>query len=142
MKEFGEWKPGSGQHGKIELSQFTTGLKAELFPRLRAAFEGRELRIPASRDIREDLHGIQRIVGMNGQITPTAPRKVRMATAIAAQRSPWPSAPRKWRRSPAESPSCATARATAPAAPAHTGPQGGDGQEDSFKNIICLRDDL
>lgn len=69
VREFGEWKPAGARHGKIELCQFTTGLKAELFPRLRAAFENRELRIPASREIREDLHGIQRFVGMNGQIT-------------------------------------------------------------------------
>jgi phage FluMu gp28-like protein len=59
--------------GKIELCQFTTALKSELFPRLRAAFEQRLLRIPISREIREDLHAIQRCVTHSGQITYRAP---------------------------------------------------------------------
>jgi phage FluMu gp28-like protein len=58
---------------KIELCQFTTALKSELFPRLRAAFEQRLLRIPISREIREDLHAIQRCVTQSGQITYRAP---------------------------------------------------------------------
>jgi phage FluMu gp28-like protein len=68
-QEFGEWNPGSHRHGRIELCQFTAGLKAELFPKLRAAFERRELLIPSSREIREDLHGIHRIVSNSGQIS-------------------------------------------------------------------------
>lgn len=58
-----------GHAGKIELCQFTPAFKAELFPRLRAAFEQRSLRIPIHREIREDLHGIQRIVSLAGQIS-------------------------------------------------------------------------
>jgi phage FluMu gp28-like protein len=69
VKEFGEWNPGSHRTGKIELCQFTTQLKGELFPRLRSALERKELLIPASREIREDLHSIQRVVSTNGQIT-------------------------------------------------------------------------
>src|SRR5205085_1068308 len=41
---------------RIELCHFTPAFKAELFPRLRSALENRELLIPGSRDIREDLH--------------------------------------------------------------------------------------
>ena len=59
---------------KVELCQFTPALKAELFPRLRVAFEQRNLRIPISRDIREDLHGIQRSVSQFGQISYRAPQ--------------------------------------------------------------------
>ena len=53
----------------MELCQFTAALKGELFPRLRTAFEKQELRIPISRAIREDLHGIQRAVSQSGAIT-------------------------------------------------------------------------
>lgn len=84
VQTFGECRPAtlsgrsSGQDsnypGKIELCQFTPALKSELFPRLRAAFEQRLIRIPASRDIREDLHAIQRTVTQSGQITYRAPQ--------------------------------------------------------------------
>jgi phage FluMu gp28-like protein len=59
---------------KVDLCQFTPGLKAELFPRLRTAFEQRIVRIPISREIREDLHAIQRTVTQSGQITYRAPQ--------------------------------------------------------------------
>src|SRR5262249_27157895 len=61
---------------KVDLCQFTPGLKAELFPRLRAAFEQRLLRIPISREIREDLHAIPRTVPQSGQITYRPPQTV------------------------------------------------------------------
>jgi phage FluMu gp28-like protein len=67
-REFGEWKAGASGAGKIELCSFTTRLKGELFPRLRAAFERGELKIPISREIREDLHAVHRIVSRDGQI--------------------------------------------------------------------------
>jgi hypothetical protein len=85
VKEFGDCSPGAltgspfgstarpARTAKIELCQFTTTLKSELFPRLRAAFEQRLLRIPISREIREDLHAIQRCVTQSGQITYRAP---------------------------------------------------------------------
>lgn len=69
VQQFAEYNPKEHKHGKIELCPFTASLKAELFPRLRTAFEKRELLIPASRDIREDLHGINRIVSASGQIS-------------------------------------------------------------------------
>jgi phage FluMu gp28-like protein len=53
---------------KLELCAFTSSLKAELFPRLAAAFESRELLIPIARDIREDLHSIYRTVTNSGNI--------------------------------------------------------------------------
>jgi phage FluMu gp28-like protein len=68
VQEFGEWNPDGKSQGKIELCQFTTKLKGMLFPRLRTALEKREVRIPRSREIREDLHAIQRIHSMDGQI--------------------------------------------------------------------------
>lgn len=68
-REFGENTKGAGRYGKVELCPFTHALKAELFPRLRAAFEKRELLIPSSTDIREDLHGINCIVSPFGQVS-------------------------------------------------------------------------
>jgi phage FluMu gp28-like protein len=56
-----------GSH-RIELCPFTSAFKAELFPRLVAAFESRELLIPIARDIREDLHSIYRTTSNSGQI--------------------------------------------------------------------------
>src|SRR5690606_1936026 len=37
---------------RVELCPFTSALKAELFPRLAAAFESRQLLIPIARDVR------------------------------------------------------------------------------------------
>lgn len=68
-REFSEYRRKERMHGKVELCAFTPALKAELYPRLRAAFERREVRIPISRAIREDLHGVQRWVSANGAIT-------------------------------------------------------------------------
>ncbi len=71
----GRSAPSSGAPNvKLELCQFTNALKSELFPRLRAAFEQRLIRIPISRDVREDLHAIQRTVTQSGQITYRAPQ--------------------------------------------------------------------
>jgi phage FluMu gp28-like protein len=69
VKEFGEWNPMSHAAGRVELCQFTGALKCEIFPRLRAAMEKREVRIPVSRAIREDLHGIHRVVSQSGNVT-------------------------------------------------------------------------
>jgi phage FluMu gp28-like protein len=68
-REFGVYEPGQHRFGKIELCQFTAGLKAELFSKLRMAFEQRALRIPVSAAIREDLHGVQRITSSHGQVS-------------------------------------------------------------------------
>ena len=57
-KEHGEWKPEQHKMGKVELCTFSAGFKRLIFPRLRRAFEQRELLIPISRTIREDLHAM------------------------------------------------------------------------------------
>jgi phage FluMu gp28-like protein len=68
-REFGVHDPAQHRCGKIELCQFTAGLKAELFSKLRIAFENRALRVPISSEIREDLHGIQRMSSAHGQVS-------------------------------------------------------------------------
>jgi phage FluMu gp28-like protein len=68
-REFGAHDPSQHRFGKIELCQFTAALKAELFSKLRIAFENRALRIPVSAEVREDLHGVQRMTSAHGQIT-------------------------------------------------------------------------
>jgi phage FluMu gp28-like protein len=88
---------GQGRGGRLELCTFTSAFKAELFPRLVAAFESRELLIPIGRDIREDLHSIYRTVTNSGQVlyrahsTPDghADRTTALALALrAAQAAP------------------------------------------------------
>jgi phage FluMu gp28-like protein len=79
----------------LELCQFTTAFKSELFPRLRAAFENRELQIPPSRDIREDLHSLYSTVTNSGQVIYRAPctpgghadRATALALALRAAQS-------------------------------------------------------
>jgi phage FluMu gp28-like protein len=68
-REFGVHDPAQHRCGKVELCQFNAGLKAELFSKLRMAFEQRAIRIPVSAAIREDLHGIQRISSRLGQVS-------------------------------------------------------------------------
>lgn len=72
-RQFGEWQP-EGRGGKVELCHFTSALKGELFPRLRAAFERKEVKIPVSRAIREDLHGVHRMTTPWGGVTYRASR--------------------------------------------------------------------
>jgi phage FluMu gp28-like protein len=59
--EHGEYKPEAHKFGKVDLCVFTVGFKRSIFPRLRQAFERREVLIPISREIREDLHEMQQI---------------------------------------------------------------------------------
>jgi phage FluMu gp28-like protein len=82
---------------RVELCPFTSSFKAELFPRLAAAFESRQLLIPIGRDIREDLHSIYRTTTNSGNIlyrahaTPDghADRTTALALALrAAQTAP------------------------------------------------------
>jgi len=68
-KEFGFYDPGQHRFGKIELCQFTAGLKNELFSKLRMAFEAKKLRVPVCPAIREDLHGMRRVTSANGVIS-------------------------------------------------------------------------
>jgi phage FluMu gp28-like protein len=82
---------------RVEPCPFTSSFKAELFPRLAAAFESRQLLIPIARDIREDLHSIYRTTTNSGNIlyrahsTPDghADRTTALALALrAAQTTP------------------------------------------------------
>lgn len=74
VKKHGEWNPEKHLFGKIELCTFTVGLKREIFPRLRRAFEAPvKLRVPISVAVREDLHAMKQIV-RNGEYSYAAPR--------------------------------------------------------------------
>lgn len=73
VKEFGEWNPKEHKFGKVELCTFTAGMKLELFPALRVAFEKQRVRVPVNRAIREDLHSMQRVTGATGQVSYRAP---------------------------------------------------------------------
>jgi phage FluMu gp28-like protein len=59
---------------RVEQCQFTAALKQELYPPLRRAFEDRLLRIPVSREIREDLHGLQKVTSQSGAVHYLADR--------------------------------------------------------------------
>ncbi len=59
---------------KAEAVVFTSASKGEMFTALRRRFEDGRIRIPADRDLREDLHAIQRNVSTGGNITYSAPR--------------------------------------------------------------------
>ena len=73
-QEFGEWKPQEHRFGRIELCNFSAPFKRELFPKFRRAFEApTSIRIPISREIREDLHAMRQIV-TNGSYNYWAPR--------------------------------------------------------------------
>jgi phage FluMu gp28-like protein len=62
------------QHGgMIEQCQFTAALKVELFTNLRRKFDDKLIRIPVSRAIREDLHGLQKITDVTGSVRYLAP---------------------------------------------------------------------
>jgi phage FluMu gp28-like protein len=74
VKKHGEWKPEAQKFGKIELVTFTAGLKREIFPRLRRAFEAPvKIRVPVSVAVREDLHAMKQVV-RNGEYSYAAPR--------------------------------------------------------------------
>lgn len=60
--------------GKVEPVTFNVKTKGELYTGLRRAFDDLTVRIPAERDLREDLHAIQRNVSTGGTITYSAPR--------------------------------------------------------------------
>lgn len=60
--------------GRVEACQFTAQFKQELYPRLRRKLEDRLVRIPVSRAIREDLHGLQKVTTSTGLVRYAAPR--------------------------------------------------------------------
>lgn len=53
---------------------FTAELKGEIFTGLRRRMEERTLRIPVSRDVREDLHAMEKTVTSSGTVRYAAPR--------------------------------------------------------------------
>ena len=60
--------------GKFEGVVFNVQSKGEMYGLLRRRFEERSVRIPVSRDLREDLHAVQRVVSTGGGVTYSAPR--------------------------------------------------------------------
>jgi len=59
---------------RAEAVAFTASSKGEMYTAMRRRFEDRAIRIPAQRDLREDLHAVQRNVSTGGAITYAAPR--------------------------------------------------------------------
>lgn len=74
VRRYGEHQLERFGSGRVELCQFTMALKSELYPRMRAAFEKRELRIPVNIEVREDLHAVHRVVTAQGNVLYRAPR--------------------------------------------------------------------
>lgn len=60
--------------GKFEGVVFNVASKGEMYGAMRRRFEERSVRIPVSRDFREDLHAVQRVVSTGGNVTYSAPR--------------------------------------------------------------------
>ena len=60
--------------GKFEGVPFTVASKGEMYGLMRRKFEERSIRIPVSREMREDLHAVQRVVSAGGSVTYSAPR--------------------------------------------------------------------
>ena len=60
--------------GKFEGVNFNVQTKGEMYGLMRRKFEERSVRIPVSRDLREDLHAVQRVVSTGGNVTYSAPR--------------------------------------------------------------------
>ena len=54
--------------GRVVPLSFSPSLKLELYPPLRRHFEEKSVRVPVSRAIREDLHGVRKITSPNGAI--------------------------------------------------------------------------
>lgn len=59
---------------KFEGVQFNVQSKGEMYGLMRRKFEERSIRVPVSRDLREDLHAVQRVVSTGGNVTYSAPR--------------------------------------------------------------------
>jgi phage FluMu gp28-like protein len=83
---------------RVEPCTFTAQFKQELYPPLRRKMEDRLLRLPVSRAIREDLHGLQRVSGAAGTVRYLAPhtddghcdRATALALAVRAAESAAP----------------------------------------------------
>ena len=60
--------------GKFDGVNFNVKTKGDMYGLMRRKFEERSVRIPVSRDLREDLHAVQRVVSTGGNVTYSAPR--------------------------------------------------------------------
>lgn len=60
--------------GYVESVTFTHAIKNEIYTELRTRFERQSIRIPRNRDLREDLHSVNRLVSSSGQISYSATR--------------------------------------------------------------------
>ena len=60
--------------GKCRGVQFTVASKGEMYGLMRRRFEERSIRVPVERELREDLHAVQRVVSTGGNVTYSAPR--------------------------------------------------------------------
>jgi phage FluMu gp28-like protein len=65
VRQFGEYK--------VEECKFTAELKQDIFTAMRRTFEDKQVRVPVSRAIREDLHGLQKITTQSGLVRYLAP---------------------------------------------------------------------
>ena len=87
--------------GRVEEVVFTAKSKGEMYAALRRAFEDRTVRIPPDRDLREDLHAVERRVSQGGTISYTAARNAdghsdraaALALMLRAASSPYMPAP-------------------------------------------------
>lgn len=73
VKRWGEHDPAKHKFGKIMPCVFSLPFKRVIFPRLRTSFEQRNIRIPFSTWLREDLHSMSVVVS-NNQYNYKAPR--------------------------------------------------------------------
>jgi phage FluMu gp28-like protein len=75
---------------KIEQCVFTADFKNEIYTGLRRSFEDKLIRVPVSRAVREDLHGLQKVSTTSGAIRYVAPSNedghCDRATALALAR--------------------------------------------------------
>ncbi|MES2598621.1 MAG: hypothetical protein V4662_25020 [Verrucomicrobiota bacterium] len=72
VAELGLWDPANHLYGKVELCTFSTTFNRILYPAMRLAFEQRNVRVPISTWLREDLHAVQQIIN-KGQYSYKAP---------------------------------------------------------------------
>lgn len=73
VREFGEYNPDSHMFGRVECVTFTNPMKVEMFSKLRMTFDGLRVRVPISREVREDLHAVHRVPLAGGGVTYRAP---------------------------------------------------------------------
>lgn len=59
--------------GRCQGVDFNVKTKGEMYALMRRKFEERSVRIPVSRELREDLHAVQRVVSTGGNVTYSAP---------------------------------------------------------------------